>query len=275
MSSVANLQNFTLSDVVFAGGLPKFSLVQQFQSLKNSQQYDAVILLTNANNLPEKHAPVSPMKIPYFVLQLEEDSVTQYSDEVADFIRSTGGQFCNDVKTIVTLLKLGAAMTSYDGYVFYTQEKQNYHPKSEKNVFAQLLARQLTLSTNATQNLQSMHLLAKHTSIVSPYSSLVIVQDVRELEREPQTFERGGGIAGLFSSFSPPQMNLAYSKLEFGAENADTQQTTFEKSSRLMDGSDSDSESSSDKSESSSDKSESDDFALPSLASTRDRKSVV
>jgi putative PEP-CTERM system integral membrane protein len=214
--SLVSLAEFDPGDVLYYGGQNAAELLTQFDALHTGQDYDAILVLTDGSGyelsngdaisqeVPIPGAPVWMVHLGGFPLG--------YDDATLEAIQASGGGAVSDVEE--ALLRLAVAIEveqsalSYDvvdGYAWLTipTEVAEFSNAVDDD-FAAFAARRLILAQMRRQRgemdeldtLDHLHAIAVEHSVVTPYSSMIVLvnewQEKRldELEKDGDRFQR-------------------------------------------------------------------------------------
>ncbi len=204
---VNDLETFDPKKVSFYGSLQTRQMLNQYQQATTQEQkYDAIILLTDAGNyeLSEDGAPV-PLSAPLWLVHLGGFQAA-YDDATLETIQQTGGNTAADLETVMTRIatqpSLGegtSLLNVVDGYAWFLSSKSD--PKAQ-TAAAPIAARQwITQVSQAVKpdqltQLDAIHQVAKENSIVTPYSSMLVLvnadqkRQLQEAENKSDRFKR-------------------------------------------------------------------------------------
>lgn len=201
-----NLQDFNLEKTVFFGTLQPRQMLQQFLSLKGNTAYDAVFLLTDSGSyeLTEDSNAVLAMPAPLWFVHLG-GLQPAYDDATLQAIQDSGGSSTTQVQEVMqrigTQPTLGkTAINVVDGYAWLLRSTTAASP--EKPGFAPLAARQWithlsrTTKSNQPEKLDAIHAVAQQNSVVTPYSSMIVLvndrqrEDLKRAEQQRDRFNR-------------------------------------------------------------------------------------
>jgi putative PEP-CTERM system integral membrane protein len=205
--------------IMYFGGQNAAELLAQFEALRADQSYAAVLVLTDGSGyeLGAGEFPVTPPDVPVWMVHLGGDFPLGYDDATLEAIQASGGGVAGGVDEALT--RLGMALDAapgapaadvIDGYVWSTlptgaavaEGEIVVHPASDP--FAALAARRIILEAMHRQRaaldqpatLDRLHDLAIRYSIVTPYSSMIVLVDtaqeelLRRLEARDDRFSR-------------------------------------------------------------------------------------
>ncbi len=182
---------FGPNDTLFYGTLQPAEMLTQFAEQKGDETYDAVLLLTDEGSyeLAEDKAELPALNAPLWVVHLGGDVPSAYEDNLLQLIEASQGGV--DTRVLPVLQKIAlidADATVLDGYRWQVEAATSQTPSDSVDSFAALAARQLirqqgrTLDTTQVAALDKVHAIAKRTSIVTPYSSMLVLVDERQRE---------------------------------------------------------------------------------------------
>ncbi|MGB3669144.1 MAG: TIGR02921 family PEP-CTERM protein [Phormidesmis sp.] len=197
--SKASVQrNLAVDALMFYGTLQPADMLTQFAQQQGEQTgekpYDAVLLLTDEGSyeLAEDQAALPALSAPLWIVHLGGTVPSAYEDNLLQMLEASRGGVDTDVMSV--LQKIAAANedeTVLDGYSWQVDspsegEREELSPKDAE--FMALAARQLirqqgrVLDTTQVAALDAVHAIAKRTSIVTPYSSMLVLVDERQRE---------------------------------------------------------------------------------------------
>ena len=221
--SVVSLANLNVADIIYFGGQDAAELLSQFNELYNNQPYDIVLVLTDQTGfgIMDESLEIAVPKMPVWMIHLGGNFPLGYDDATLAVIQGSGGGVAATVDEAVTrwLVKADAAESDVvtdlvDGYVWQTGALEqmaeltavsaNLIEHKTTDDFAALAARQVILAAmqrhreklSSLDLLDSLHALAQDQSIVTPYSSMIVLvnerqeQLLKELEEQDDRFER-------------------------------------------------------------------------------------
>ncbi len=219
--SRVELAGFEPEDVIYFGGQNAAELLVQFDALRNSEEYEVILVLTDGSGyeLTGDGIDVPRPESPVWMVHLGGDFPLGYDDGTLEAIQASGGGVAGSVTEALARLAIGltqeaAGSTSdlVDGYLWSTVEAGTLtttsgqelidHPVSDD--FAALAARRLILSRMERQRdnldqletLDQLHALAIEHSVVTPYSSMIVLVNreqerlLRQLENRGDRFQR-------------------------------------------------------------------------------------
>lgn len=186
------LQSFDPNNRVFYGSLQPRQMLQQFLALRNDASYDAILLLTDAGSyeLSEDSKTILKMPAPLWMVHLG-GLQPAYDDATLQAMQDSGGSASTDLQAVMERLgtqsTLGSTtMSLVDGYAWML--KPSTSAPSAQNGFDAFLARQWVthlsrqMQSNQAKDLDQIHTIAKQQSIVTPYSSMIVLVNQRQRE---------------------------------------------------------------------------------------------
>lgn len=222
-ASVKDLASFDAKSTIYYGGQNPADLVAQFENLQAGRKYDGILVLTDggAYELGENKTEVSIPDAPVWMIHLGSDIPLGYDDRTLEVIQASGGGVVGSLDEALTRLAVSLSGRSgesstvmrdvLDGYVWTvepTSQAETDAPEATVHAsddgFVALMARRLVLAEIRRQRgaitqletLDMFHALAKEYSIVTPYSSMIVLvneqqQDILEhLEQEADRYQR-------------------------------------------------------------------------------------
>jgi putative PEP-CTERM system integral membrane protein len=220
LSNFNGLQN---SNLIFYGSLQTSDLLQQFATLRDNQEYDAILLLSDQGSYElAKDQPALPViNAPLWMIHLGGELPKAYEDEVLQAIQNSNGGVATDIPTVIKRLGTEAAKATLvvDDYSWtVTKSDANSSSSSSNPELVALAARQVVSSLGSQtknqlsiQQLDAIHQLAKKKSIVTPYSSMIVLvndeqrEQLKAAEARTDRFEREveTGAEQLETPFNP------------------------------------------------------------------------
>ncbi len=205
--------------ILYFGGQNAAELLAQFEALRADDVYDAVLVLTDGSGyeLGAGEFPVTPPDAPVWMVHLGGDLPPGYDDATLDAIQASGGGVAGSVDEALARLAMALNAgpgTSFvdiiDGYVWSVTSTEAAglegevvtHPATDP--FAALAARRLILEVLHRNRaaladvamLDYLDELAVEHSIVTPFSSMIVLVDERQqwlldqLEARGDRFQR-------------------------------------------------------------------------------------
>jgi putative PEP-CTERM system integral membrane protein len=203
------LARFDPDTLMYFGGQNAAELLEQFNSLHTDQDYDVILVLTDGNGyeLGAGDVEVSIPDEPVWMVHLGGDFPLGYDDATLEAIQASGGGVSGDVEEAMIRLALslradqGASPPDVvDGYLWSTiptevaETVQDITIHTADDGFAALAARRLILDAMRRQRgtldqldtLDHLHAIAVGQSIVTPYSSMIVLVNARQGNRLDQ-----------------------------------------------------------------------------------------
>jgi putative PEP-CTERM system integral membrane protein len=198
--SVVSLGELKLDEILYFGGQNAAELLAQFESLRGERSYDAILVLTDGSGYELGEPPVSaPLPdAPVWMVHLGGFPLG-YDDSTLEAIQASGGGVASSVDEALQRLAVsrsalgdeGEIRDLVDGYLWLALPTDSLLageyaalPASTSNQgFAALAARSLVLAEiqrnrgaiSQLDTLDYLHALAQEYSIVSPYSSMLVL----------------------------------------------------------------------------------------------------
>ena len=201
-------------ELLYYGGQNPSTLLAQFVRLADApNDYDAILVLTDGNSYePTSDGRDLPVfDAPLWMIHLSGEFPPGYDDAVLQAIQASGGGAAADLQTALTRLAASQSTDGdiVDGYLWQVTDDAALADSSvtqheADDPFAALAARRLILDETQRQRamigelatLDALHAIAIEQSIVTPYSSMIVLvtpqQDklLDQLENNDDRFER-------------------------------------------------------------------------------------
>ncbi len=201
----------------YFGGQNAAELLAQFEELRGGQTYNAVLVLTDGTGyqlVKDDDVPAPVPDAPLWMVHLDGNFPLGYDDATLAAIQASGGGAAAGVeealnRLAVSLSPLAATADVLDGYVWETtpagaaQANVEFvnNPGVATDGFAPLAARRLILAEmqrhrgrlDEVGTLDKLHAIAVENSVVTPYSSMIVLvtdEQARRLERLEQQADR-------------------------------------------------------------------------------------
>ena len=213
---VVKLSSLDLGGIRFAGGQNAAQLLVQFQRLQTDQDYDAIFVLTDGAGyeLGDGEDGVTVPDAPVWMVHLGADLPLGYDDGTLEAIQASGGGVVGTIREGMTRLAVsleGAGYDVVDGTIWSAVPTETLEAEAaaeeeagEGLSFAPLAARRLILAEMARNGgeiasldtLDMLHEVAVEHSVVTPYSSMIVLVTERqqrlldELEGRIDRYER-------------------------------------------------------------------------------------
>ena len=219
-----DLNGLNINKLTFYGSLQTDEMLQQFQTLRDNKDYDAVLLLTDEGSyeLSKDKQELPEMNAPLWMVHLGNKLPRAYADATLSAIQNSNGGVATDIATVIQRLATeeakGAAVI--DGYT-WTVNKSDSADSSETGLEAisarQLVAHKALKGKNALSvtELDAIHQIAKENDIVTPYSSMIVLvndqqrEQLKAAEAKEDRFDREveTGTEQLDTPFNPFETN--------------------------------------------------------------------
>ncbi len=220
-----SLDELNQNALSYMGGQNPAELVQQFGALRGAEKYDAVFVLTDGTGYALGASDAKPASVdaPLWFVHLGGKFPLGYDDATLQEIQATGGGVTSSVQEALQRFAAayavrhgplfegvaGDTIADYvDGYIWYTltpnSPRERFSEFTSDENFAPFAARRLILanvqreraSLQQLNTLDELHALAKQYSVVSPYSSMIVLinqaqqKRLDELEKQGDRFQR-------------------------------------------------------------------------------------
>jgi putative PEP-CTERM system integral membrane protein len=231
---IDDLSQFKADQVTFYGSIRLDQLLKEFAKLRGTTVYDSVVVVTDGDTyeLSKDKATIADPKLPLWMVHLGK-LPPAYDDGVLKLLQNGGGvstSLAEVLQRSATETKLGANTRVADGYAWSVAAAPVGTATEAKDPFAPLAARQLirSLSKSATsiEQLDAIHGIAKQQSIVTPYSSMIVLVNdeqrrqlaeaeanvdrfKRKVESGQETLEKPSNILGDNTSVPEPSSTAA------------------------------------------------------------------
>jgi putative PEP-CTERM system integral membrane protein len=196
--TVVELSSLDLSDIQYAGGQNAAQLLAQFQQLRTDEAYDAIFVLTDGAGyeLGSGDVETGVPDAPVWMVHLGDDLPLGYDDGTLEAIQASGGGVAGSVREAMVRLAVsleGAGYDVVDGTIWSvvpTERAEAEIAVEEELSFAPLAARRLILAEMARNRgeirslemLDALHEVAVEHSVVTPYSSMIVLVTERQQE---------------------------------------------------------------------------------------------
>jgi putative PEP-CTERM system integral membrane protein len=205
--SLVSLSDVKPEEILFFGGQNAAELLAQFESLRGEHSYDAILVLTDGSGYelgePPVKAPVPDA--PVWMIHLGGFPLG-YDDSTLEAIQASGGGVASNVGEALQRIAVsqsasrenGEVRDLVDGYLWLALptetvqagEYAGLRADTSNQGFAALAARSLVLAEirrnrgtiSQLETLDYLHALAKEYSIVSPYSSMLVLVNIQQQE---------------------------------------------------------------------------------------------
>ncbi len=212
--SLVSLGTFDPDAVMYYGGQNAAELLAQFDALHAGQEYDAILVLTDGSGyeLSDGDTAVPIPDAPVWMVHLGDDFPLGYDDATLEAIQASGGGAAGSLEEALTRLAVAIEGRNnglpthdlVDGYTWLTVLAGESEGAATDDGFAPFAARRLILAEVERQRgeidqldtLDHLHDIAIENSIVTPYSSMIVLVDEQqerrldELEEGEDRFER-------------------------------------------------------------------------------------
>ncbi|MEM7772437.1 MAG: TIGR02921 family PEP-CTERM protein, partial [Cyanobacteria bacterium P01_A01_bin.37] len=222
---ISTLDTFDPKSIVYYGTMQTRQLLEQYQQAiaptsqnaespdaespdAESPDYDAIILLTDSGSYELTHdgSPVE-LSAPLWLVHLGGLQAA-YDDATLETIQNTGGNTTDNLETAMTRIatqpSLGdgtSLLNVVDGYAWFLRQTPD-PTATTTDTMAPMAARQWiaqvseAVKPDQLHQLDAIHQVAKDTSIVTPYSSMLVLvntqqeEQLKEAESRSDRFDR-------------------------------------------------------------------------------------
>lgn len=210
--SVSTLAALDPAALFYFGGQNPAELLTQFDRLRTSRRYDAVIVLTDGTAYAKQAqaAQAPTFDAPVWMVHLDGNLSLGYDDATLEAIQSSGGGVAEGVEEALMRVALQAQADEatqqvdvVDGYTWIVAPASALPADGEvthapDDPFAALAARQLILSEMRRQRgrltdlgvLDGLHRIAIERGIVTPYSSMIVLVNAAQAQRLDELAQR-------------------------------------------------------------------------------------
>jgi putative PEP-CTERM system integral membrane protein len=205
--------------ITYYGSLNYQEMLQQFQELQGDTPYDAIVLISDRGSyeLAQDNPPVLSLSSPLWMVHLG-GLPRAYDDITLQAIQGTGGGISTDLEEALQRMAITTqfgqtAVSVVDGYRWFVETPAKASTSTLQQALATatvpdkaglepLAARQLILALSKQidpanlADLDTIHAIAKHYEIVSPYSSAIVLvnseqkRQLQEAESRSDRFDR-------------------------------------------------------------------------------------
>ena len=213
-----NLNDLQIERSTF-GSLQTEDLLQQFQSLREGKDYDAVLVLTDEGSyeLSNDKPQLPEINSPLWMVHLGGKLPRAYNDTILQAIQNSNGGVAQNVSTIIERLATEEAHDSLvvDGYSWkVTKSDSETTSNNLEAIAARRLVANLAQKTEnklSIEELDAIHQIAKNYDIVTPYSSMIVLvndqqrEQLKAAESKSDRFDREveTGVEQLNTPFNP------------------------------------------------------------------------
>ncbi|MBM3130984.1 MAG: TIGR02921 family PEP-CTERM protein [Chloroflexi bacterium] len=221
------LAQLNLDNIQYLGGQNAGELLAQFDQLRADQKYDAILVVTDGSGyeLGASSVKVPIPDAPVWMIHLGGNLPLGYDDATLAAIQASGGGVTGNIEDALNRLAVArhprvlastgaladATPEWVDGYAWFTYSTQvagtsggAVAPDAISDDFGAFAARALILGETQCQRkmlgqlstLDQLHAIAVKHSVVTPYSSMIVVvnaqqeQRLKQLEASGDRFER-------------------------------------------------------------------------------------
>jgi putative PEP-CTERM system integral membrane protein len=208
-AQLSRLEEVDPQNIVYFGGQDPAELLAQFEGLRGSRSYDAILVLTDSGGyeLGPSTAKISVPDAPVWMVHLGSAISLGYDDQTLEAVQASGGGVVGSLDQALSRLAMslarrdntgaapGGQQDVVDGYVWSVlpseaagSEFPDISPQAPEDEFSAIAARRFILaemqrqSSTITQlaTLDQLQALAQKYSIVTPYSSMIVLVNFRQ-----------------------------------------------------------------------------------------------
>ena len=197
--SRVRFSDLAADEIVYYGGQNAAELISQFEELRSGEIYDAVLVFTDGSGyeLGENEIEVPIPAAPVWMVHLSGNLPLGYDDDTLQAIQASGGGVVGDLDQALSRLAIGLTQGQnspqvefvssdlLDGYLWTVLPVNDIEGEalSQEPGFAAFAARRLILAEmqryrgelSQISTLDQLHALAQQYSIVTPYSSMIVL----------------------------------------------------------------------------------------------------
>jgi putative PEP-CTERM system integral membrane protein len=199
LTVVQSVEQWLNSKPLFFGYNTSLNQIKQWQQGKPADAaYHAVLLLTDKGNYEsdEKIALDSDNQTPLWIVHLGGEPAYAYADQLLDHIYQSAGGVGHDLERVLRKISYKQQRSAEqltritDNYQWsFRKTKARDELANESEGLASIIAHQWISSdfnrfdANQTQVLDELHLMAKKHSLVSAFSSMIVLVNLRQQEQ--------------------------------------------------------------------------------------------
>ncbi|MBI5301829.1 MAG: TIGR02921 family PEP-CTERM protein [Chloroflexi bacterium] len=216
-----SLRELDVNSITYIGGQNAGELLAQYEQLRAGNAYDAILVITDGSGyeLGEPTVKIAVPNAPVWMLHLGGELPLGYDDATLEAIQASGGGAAGDIEDALARIAVGlgrnlvaslgdapanATADWVDGYAWFTVPARANNSSTAPDGFATFAARRVILDTmyreraslKQLKTLDHLHALAMQNSIVTPYSSMIVLvnaqqeQLLKKLEQQGDRFDR-------------------------------------------------------------------------------------
>jgi putative PEP-CTERM system integral membrane protein len=208
-AQLSQLEAVDPQNILYFGGQDPAELLAQYEALRGSRSYDAILVLTDSGGyeLGPSTAKISVPDAPVWMVHLGSAISLGYDDQTLEAVQASGGGVVGSLDQALGRLAMALAKGNGEGasqggrrdvvdaYVWSVipsetaaSEFPDILPQAPTDGFSAIAARRFILaemqrqSSTITQlaTLDQLQALAKEYSIVTPYSSMIVLVNFRQ-----------------------------------------------------------------------------------------------
>ena len=188
---IEDLDRTIIDKQIFYGSLQTDEMLKQFQTLRGKKNYDAVLLLTDEGSYElAKDKQELSLNAPLWMVHLGGKLPRAYADATLQAIQNNNGGVVTKIETVMERLATEEAKggSLIDGYIWKVNQTESktatdtgLEPIAARQVASQI-AKKGKDKLSITE-LDAIHQIAKENSIVTPYSSMIVLVNDRQREQ--------------------------------------------------------------------------------------------
>ncbi len=221
-----DIKDLDLDKLSFYGSIDNPEILQKFDSLRGNKNYDALLVITDAGSyeLAQDQQTLPNINAPLWLIHLGDQLPKAYDDKTLQVLQNSQGGVAQDIATVMQRLGTESAngMAVVDGYSWAVSANTTTTTTTTVTSLESLAARQLVSylskkkqNTLETEQLDQIHQIAKDNTIVTPYSSMIVLVNdeqrklLKEAEARSDRFEREveTGVEQLNQPFNPLEVS--------------------------------------------------------------------
>lgn len=206
-----DVNRLRLQDILFFGSTQPHELLKEFSNQEN-MQYAAIFLITDkgAYELNDNTSGITSFQNPLYMIHLNKSFPAAYPDAVLEAIQSSGGDIASSTKEALQKLRWRKQFVSENKCVEYStkilwefdsipvhdakeQTNTGLVPFAAKYYIRKQIEKQDSIGL---EQMDFIHKIAKRNSIVTPYSSMIVLindaqkKALKQAEQQADRFDR-------------------------------------------------------------------------------------
>ncbi|MDD1443886.1 TIGR02921 family PEP-CTERM protein, partial [Dolichospermum sp. ST_sed3] len=201
---------FKLDDLIYFGNIDIYKLLSNFQENNPAIKYDGLIVLTDKGSyeISKDQKKSLTFDFPIHLVHLNNDLPSSYEDKLYETIQKSNGYIkgsIEDLMKYLSFIKNNNENVRFDGQYIWEFNEINQNEEVKFNTtkeFENIAVKQYInylvkkIDMNNIENIDKIHNLCKTYSIVSQYSSMIVLVDdrqkklLKEAESKSDRFDR-------------------------------------------------------------------------------------